>query len=109
MAGWRRKMPYMDDFTLCGDDRPALVEAREAIREWLRSERKLELKPRHDAVQPTAEPSTFLGYRVSRSGLLPGPKAKRRLKQRLRQVDALGTERLARGLRAYRGVLLTLG
>lgn len=100
---------YMDDFTLFGDNRPALVEAREAIREWLQSERKLELKPRHDAVQPTAQPSTFLGYRVSRSGLLPGPKAKRRLRQRLRQVDALGPDRLARGLRAYRGVLLTMG
>jgi RNA-directed DNA polymerase len=100
---------YMDDFTLFGDDRQALEEAREAIREWLWRERHLELNPRHDSVEPTAQPGTFLGYRVSRSGLLPGPKAKRRLRQRLRQVDALGLERLARGLRAYRGVLLTLG
>ena len=102
----------------------ALEEAREAIREWLQRERHLQLNPRHDAVEPTeqpsttgapsastptAQPGTFLGYRVSRSGLLPGPKAKRRLRQRLRQIDALGPERLARGLRAYRGVLLTLG
>lgn len=100
---------YMDDCTLFGDDRQALEEARKAIREWLQRERRLQLNPRHDAVEPTAQPSTFLGYRVSRSGLLPGPKAKRRLRQRLRQVDALGVERLARGLRAYRGVLLTLG
>ncbi len=100
---------YMDDFTVFGDDQPALLAVREAIREWLQRERQLALKPRHDTVQPTAQPSTFLGYRVSRSGLLPGPKAKRRLRQRLRQADALGAERLTRGLRAYRGVLLTLG
>ncbi len=100
---------YMDDFTLFGDDASALAEAREAIADWLRSERKLELKPGCGAVQPTAQPSTFLGFRVSRAGLLPGPKAKRRLRQRLREAEALGPDRLVRGLRAYRGVLLTLG
>jgi len=60
-------------------------------------------------VQPTTQPSTFLGFRVSRAGLLPGPKARRRLRQRLRDASVLGPDRLTRGLRAYRGVLLTLG
>lgn len=100
---------YMDDFTLFDDNRAALEEAREAIREWLRRERQLEFNPRHQTVQPTTQPSTYLGFRVSRSGLLPGPKAKRRLKQRLRDAEALGTDRLIRGLRAYRGILLTIG
>lgn len=100
---------YMDDFSLFGDDAQQLEEAREAIRQWLLAERKLELKRQHDQVHVTAEPSTFLGYRVSRAGLLPGPKARLRLRQRLREADALGPERLARGLSAYRGVLLTIG
>ena len=100
---------YMDDFTLFGDDPYALAEAQAAISEWLRNERKLELKPTAGAVQPTTQPSTFLGFRVSRAGLLPGPKARRRLRQRLRDASVLGPDRLTRGLRAYRGVLLTLG
>jgi len=100
---------YMDDFTLFADDARQLEEAREAIAQWLLAERKLALKRTHDQVHATAEPSTFLGYRVSRAGLLPGPKAKLRLRQRLRQADVLGPERLARGLQAYRGILLTLG
>ncbi len=100
---------YMDDFTLFSDERTQLEDAREAIREWLSTERRLALKPRHQTVQPTAQASTYLGFRVSRSGLLPGPKAKRRLKQRLRNAEAMGIERLVRSLRAYRGVLLTIG
>jgi hypothetical protein len=100
---------YMDDCSLFSDDRAVLEDAREAIREWLWTKRRLTLNPRRLAVQPTAQPSTYLGFRVSRSGLLPGPKAKRRLKQRLRDAEALGTDRLVRSLRAYRGVLLTIG
>jgi hypothetical protein len=103
---------YMDDFTLFGNDRVLLEEAREAIREWLRQERQLELNPRRQRVQPTAQPSTYLGFRVSQAGLSPGPKAKRRLKRRLREAEARGVKGLkglVRGLRAYRGVLLTIG
>ncbi len=103
VESWQR---YMDDGTLFGDDRSQLEDHREAIREWLRVHRRLELKKRRDGVQPTTQPSTYLGYRVSRSGLAPGPKAKRRLKRRLANVDALGTDGLVRSLRSYRGLLL---
>ncbi len=89
--------------------RAALEDARDANREGLSRERRLALNPHRQAVQPTSQPSTFLGFRVSRSGLLPGPKAKRRLRQRLQNADALGVDRLARSLQAYRGVLLTIG
>jgi hypothetical protein len=99
----------MDDFTLFANDREQLEDWREVIREWLWRERRLTLKPKRQAVQPTTQPATYLGFRVSRAGLMPGPKAKRRLKQRLRNADVLGPDRLARSLKAYRGVLLTLG
>ncbi len=98
----------MDDCFCFGDDRAELEEAREAIRRWLIDERRLELKRRRDAVQPTSQPSTFLGFRVSRSGVAPGPKAKRRLKRRLLNVETTGTDHLARSLRAYRGLFSTL-
>jgi hypothetical protein len=99
---------YMDDLALFADDRSFLVDAREAIREWLRRERRLELKPKRDGIQPTAQPSTYLGYRISRSGVLPGPQAKRRPKRGLREADALGGDRLRRSLSSYRGLLLSL-
>jgi hypothetical protein len=99
----------MDDMTLFHDDHRTLEDARDAIRDWLWSERRLELKSYDHTLQPTAQPSTFLGFRVSRSGLAPGPKAKRRLKQRLRRTEDLGTAALVRGLRAYRGMMLSIG
>lgn len=99
---------YMDDFVLFGDHPALLEEAREAIREWLQKERGLELKRRRDGVQPTAQPATYLGFRVSRAGVLPGPKIKRRLKERLVLADAMETDRLERCLTSYRGLLLSL-
>jgi RNA-directed DNA polymerase len=99
---------YMDDLAFFGDDRRALEDVREQVRDWLVRERRLELKPRRDAVQPTAQPATYLGFRISRAGLLPGPKAKRRLKELLENSDDLGHERLVRSLVSYRGLLLSL-
>jgi hypothetical protein len=104
----RGYLRYMDDFTLFGDCRRELEDHREAIREWLRGERRLELKRRRDGVRPTTQPSTFLGFRVSRAGVLPGPKAKRRLRRRLKNVETTGTEKLVRSLKAYRGLLLSV-
>ena len=99
---------YMDDFSLFGDDAAGLERAREEIRGWLGSERHLALKGRRDGVQPTSQPSTFLGFRVSRAGVLPGPKARRRLRARLRAAESLGPRRLERSLRSYRGMMLSL-
>ncbi|MCG8422964.1 MAG: RNA-directed DNA polymerase [Proteobacteria bacterium] len=99
---------YMDDVSLFANDRQQLQEAHQAIRQWLSSERKLTLKPRRDGIQPTSQPCTVLGFRVSRSGVLPGPKAKRRLKRRLRAAGSMGVDRLARSLQAYQGIMLSL-
>ncbi len=96
---------YMDDFVLFDDDPGRLAEAREAIADWLLAERGLALKHPAAPVLCNRQPASFLGFRISRAGLLPGPKMKRRLRQRLRNADSLGAARLARGLTAYRGVL----
>jgi hypothetical protein len=100
---------YMDDFVLFGDAPGALEAARTAIGEWLAGERHLTLKDPAAPIRSTRAPSTFLGLRVSRAGLRPGPKQRRRLRQRLRQAESLGTRRLVEVLRAYRGVLAGLG
>ena len=68
-------------------------------------ERGLLLNPKRRAVHPTSEPSTFLGYRVSRAGLLPGPKIKRRMPRRLQAAAARGPDALIRTLRSYRGIV----
>ncbi len=99
---------YMDDLAFFGDDRAELEDVREQVRTWLLRERGLELKPRRDAVQPTTQPTTCLGFRISRAGLLPGPKAKRRLKRLLEHGDELGHDRLVRSLVSYRGLLLSI-
>lgn len=99
---------YMDDFVLFADDVEALEDARCAVAEWLARERGLAIKPRRDQVQSTRQPSTYLGFRVSRAGVLPGPKARRRLRARLQQVDSMGMERLAMSLQAYRGMMMSV-
>jgi RNA-directed DNA polymerase len=97
---------YMDDMTLFHDDHEVLEHAHAAIAQWLRVERGLELNPA--AVYPTRQPSTYLGFRVSAAGLAPGPKAKRRLRLRLRQ-ESVADAPLKRSLKAYRGMLLSIG
>ena len=100
---------YMDDFSLFHDNPARLEEARRAVSEWLLTERRLCLKSPDALVQSTRQASSYLGFRVSRAGLAPGPKAKRRLRQRLRQAESMGGARLAKGLQAYRGLLLSIG
>ncbi len=99
---------FMDDFTVFGDDRATLENARAAISEWIASERRLELNPKRQAVVPAAQPSTYLGYRVSRGGIQPSRKMKRRMRQRLLAVAQQGPRKLARSLRSYRA-LMTFG
>lgn len=85
-----------------------MEKARGAVAEWLARERRLELNPKRWAVVPAAQPSTYLGFRVSRGGLQPSRKSRRRMRQRLRAVGEQGRKKLGRSLRSYRG-LMTFG
>jgi len=102
VAGYLR---YMDDLVLFADSDAWLESCRADIADWLARERGLRLKDPEAPILPNTQPATFLGFRVSRTGVLPGPKMKRRLRVRLAGADALAAGRLARGLIAYRGVL----
>lgn len=100
---------YMDDFSLFHDQRSVLEAACDSIQTWLKTERQLTLKGHQQIIKSTREASTFLGFRVSPAGISPGPKSKRRLKQRLRHQDALTADQLMRSLQAYKGIMLSIG
>ena len=96
---------YMDDFLLFADQRDRLEEARMALAEWLATHRGLRLNPKRLTVCPNAVPGVFLGDRVSRAGIAPSRKLRRRMKARLRHAAAAGEESLIRSIRSYRGLL----
>jgi hypothetical protein len=97
---------YMDDLVLFADDRTQLRHARAAIAAWLLEHRALHLNPQHLEVEPTRTPTVLLGYRVSRVGIAPSRKLRRRLHQRLRSAATRGEETLVRSIRSYQGLLL---
>jgi len=74
---------YMDDFTLFGDDREALLSAREAIRTWLTRERRLKLKDPDAPALRTNRLHPYLGYRISPRGIQPGVRMRGRIPELL--------------------------
>jgi len=96
----------MDDCVLFAHDPRQLQTARGAIAEWLAVERRLALNPKHREVLPNRAPGVFLGYRISRSGITPSRKLRRRMPGRLRRAAAHGEAALTRSIHAYRGLLL---
>ncbi len=98
---------YMDDVALFSDDRAQLISARAAIADWLAEARKLQLNPKCGAVVNNTNPSVFLGYRISRSGLMPSRKLYRSMKRRLRAAaERTDKAALARCIKAYQGLWL---
>jgi retron-type reverse transcriptase len=78
---------YVNDFALFHDDPAVLAGWRERIARYLEG-RRLKLHPRKTAIQPTAEPSKFLGF-----VLLPGGK------RRLPEYNVARFRNRLRGLR----------
>ncbi len=101
----RAYVRYMDDFTLFADDRDILEHAEVAIRDWLSTMRRLSLNPRRRRLVAAAEPSTYLGYRVSQSGLTPGKKTRRRMRNNLRAAAERGAEPLRCSLASYQSLV----
>jgi len=96
---------YQDDFCLFSDDYAQLETAREKIRAWLWTERRLKLNPKHWRVLSCKNPMLFLGYRVSRSGITPGGQLRRKMKRKLKAAVARGPDALTKTLNSYRGLL----
>lgn len=97
---------FMDDMAFFSDDRQQLADVRAAVRAWLAERRGLELNPKQGDICPTTEPSIFLGYRVSRSGLAIGPKVKQRMRRKLRAAGTRGPLAVGRVVSSYRAVVM---
>lgn len=95
---------YMDDFTLFADHPAELLAARAAIEGWLAQHRRLALGRRRWHVHPTSEPSTFVGYRVTRGGVSMGETMLRRLRCKVRAAAHKGMSELARTLQSYQAL-----
>lgn len=74
---------YMDDFVLFADSRGLLEERRRQVAGWLEQHRGLRLKDPDAPVRSAHAPTLFLGHRVTRRNIRPGPKARGRLPARL--------------------------
>ncbi|MEM7200627.1 MAG: hypothetical protein AAF628_10200 [Planctomycetota bacterium] len=101
-----RYLRYMDDLALFDDDSARLAAARSAVAEWLWAARRLTLKSKGPRPVATAEPFVFLGHRISRAGISPSRKLRRRLAGRVRAAAERGPEALRRTIAAYRGLML---
>ncbi len=101
----RAYLRYLDDFTLFADDKAVLEQAHVAIADWLGTMRRLSLNPRRGRLVAAAEPSTYLGYRVSVSGLAPGKKTRRRMRANLRAAAERGPEPLRCSLASYQSLV----
>lgn len=99
---------YMDDLLVFGDDVLQLESVRAEIIKWLVEERGLRLKDPGAGVRSTSEPMTYLGMRISRCGVRPGPKLRRRMTLRLRAAAARGADGVERSVLSYRGLLSSL-
>jgi len=97
---------YMDDIALLSNSRTQLLEARARTAHWLATERHQTLKHPRAPIRSTTQTFRYLGYRVSRRGIDPGPKPLRRMRRRLRWLALNGTpEALGRALTSYKGLL----
>lgn len=71
---------YVDDLLLLADDAAQLADARQRIGTWLFNERGLRLKWPDASVRSCRETLVCLGHAITREGLRPLPRAKRKLR-----------------------------
>lgn len=90
---------------LLDDDRPRLLAARAAIADWLGRERCLALNPKQGQIAPATHPAVLLGHRVSRAGITPAARLRRRMASRIAAAAEAGPLALERTLASYRGLL----
>lgn len=91
---------YMDDFTLWGDSREELFQARDSVAAWLRAERCLELSDPGAAPARTDRPVRYLGRIVTPDGLRMPADRVRRLQDQIGRADLDRLEDLLGSARA---------
>ncbi|MBF0138168.1 MAG: RNA-directed DNA polymerase [Magnetococcales bacterium] len=98
---------YMDDMIFFAHSKSQLEETRTAVAEWLWQHRRLKLKHPHAAVRSTKRPMTWLGKRISATGIHPSRRQLRRMQCRMAALVRHGSNKTIRhAVASYRGVLL---
>ena len=85
--GVREYLRYMDDCLLLGDDKAALWQARDRIGAFLRDRLALDLKDEATLLAPVTEGLPFLGFRVWGRLIRLDPRAARRFRARMRDLQ----------------------
>jgi hypothetical protein len=94
---------YMDDIAIFADSKPQLHEWRQAIVTWLRTERGLEIHEERAHPRPCRGRHRYLGFVVTPSGIRPGKRTERRMRERIPALLKGSPDRLGRSIAAYRG------
>ncbi|MBF0434629.1 MAG: RNA-directed DNA polymerase [Magnetococcales bacterium] len=98
---------YMDDMLFFAHSKSQLQETRVLVAEWLWEQRRLKLKHPNVAVHSTKQPMTWLGKRISTSGINPSRRLIRKMQCRMTELIRQGDEETIRhAVASYRGVLL---
>lgn len=98
---------YVDDLFLFGQGRAELRGWREAIGEWLLTERGLRLKHPEARILSCAGHLDGLGYRITRDDHRALPRTLKRLGQKVRaDLAGMGEVDVARSIAATMGVVL---
>ena len=92
-------------FVTTGDDPEALRAAVSSTEAFLHDERDLAL-PRPPVVLPTTVPANFLGYRVTRAGVVVSRRTLDKVRRKATALRARGSERIERALVSWRGLPL---
>jgi hypothetical protein len=93
---WHDYIRYCDDFCLFGNDKAALHNACDAIREFLSSRLKLTFS--RASVYPTSRGVDFIGYRHFRDFVLLRKRTANKIRRRVISIGAHNdTSELARG------------
>lgn len=100
---------YVDDLLLLADDAAVLADVRHQVAEWLLEKRALRLKWPNAPVRSCRETLHCLGHAITRQGLVPLPRAQRKLRATASNWVWTGQpdrEAVARSLAARMGNLL---
>ena len=80
---------YMDDFLIFDNDRKALIDIKEKVRDFLKNKLALELHPGKSQIYDTEKGIKFLGFRLYKNYRRLATDNVRRFKKRIKRFDYL--------------------
>ncbi len=96
---------YMDDFVLFSNNKTQLKQQRNLLDTWLAQNRNLALKKGKGQIRPTKCVQYWLGHKITLAGYDPGPKAVKRMKNKLKHRINGNEATFERAMHAWRGMV----